>query len=1076
MKNYQFTFFLIFACCLSFNITYSQGFQIPNDTCPNVPIEFISPINTAANYQWDFCVGDLSNTPNVSVVNSGISKSLMSRAEGMTTVFDGTNWYGFVTSWTGRTLTRISYGVSLENTPTIVNLGNIGGAFTIPRSIKVFKEGSNWYGIVLNVAGTIVRLNFGTDLSSTPTATTLPNITEVIVPAGLDVVRDETNTYIVVINYNLNTPNLVILDFGSTINKLVPDMVTTTSTLPFREGFTVRATKNNGQWYAFATNVLVNDPAPGHSPEIIIASFGNNLHNATPSYRSFMPNTTINQNYFWQVIPLQDGTNRIAFGITPSGNIYRLVFGDSFDNTPTITNIGRFGVIGGTITLGETPSNIISFAKQDSRWYGFTLNSNDPNIVSQLIRIEFPEVSCNATQNFIESTGTPNVNNTFITSTKYRVSLNATNADGISIGHFNDSLSISALITPAFNISNRCLGETTNFINNSIGNDTDVMVWEWDFGDGSTSNDKNPTHAYSQPGTYTISLTPRTASGLCDNALTKEINVRSVPKASFEIKDKLAANTPINLTNTSTNFTKNSNTTFQWIVDDGGGFRYFDENPTHTFSQPGNYQIILSVTDTIGGCTSVASQSVTVGAIPEVDFTLNQKACTQNAITLMDASSVTDVVGSTIVSYQWNFGGGVADQSLSTRPDTLANPVVTFGFATDFEISLTVTTNLGISNTIKRVIAFEDGLTSQMTASITSGDVPLSVNFTNQNSSAVSHLWDFGDGNTSTEPNPSHVYTSSGIYTVTYQAFAANGCSTPKTLQIIASAPNDVLEVSLNDFNIVGDQLLVSVTNNGNTPITSLNLRRILNKQDTLQWQWTGLINSLASETISLNLNSGQGAMTWHACVNILNINSSIDAKTTDNRLCKNTLDAQISSALVQDNQYLIVIRNNATVPIQNLNIQLDVGSQQFTQTTWTGTINANEQVNILGNLTNEELQGAPYFCATITQINDTTDANTQNNLACQDFSNDLQILSISPNPATDFINIEYFLPQTQDQDVVSLQVIGSSGSVKGSVQLLNLLPGRNLYRYHTSGLASGVYHLMFIRGNLNIVKKIVIK
>ncbi len=1071
MKNYQFTFFLIFACCLSFNITYSQGFQIPNDTCPNVPITFTSPVSSANTYDWDFCTGDLARTLSSTLLLSTLSKSQANRAEGLTTVFDGTSWYGFYTNREGNSLSRLDFGSDLSNIPALpVDLGNPGGLFALPRSIEIFREGNNWYGIALNLAGRIIILNFGTSLTNTPTASLVPAYTQFTIPADVDVVRDGSNTYLVVINYDALNPNIVILDYGSSITNPTPT-ITATGSLPIQEGYSVRAIKDHNQWHAFVTGI-VTSTANDRFPQFILLDFGSSLHNTSPTTRNFSPSKSKADDDLNEMVPLIDGVNRFSFSLTVAGYLYRYSYGDSFDNTPTIDSLGNLELIGAEGSIG---SSSLTFSKQDSRWYGFTLNSNGPNPNSQLVRINFEEVSCNL-RNSVISGNQAIVQNTFIDANKFRISLTTRNADGVALEYFVDSLTTSANIIPDYEITNNCLGETVVFTNSSIGNDSDVLVWEWEFGDGSTSNDKNPTHTYSQPGTYTISLTPRTASGLCDNALTKEINVRTIPNVSFEIKDKLAANTPINLTNTSTNFTKNSNTTFQWIVDDGGGFRYFDENPTHTFSQPGNYQIILSVTDTIGGCTSVASQSVTVGAVPEVDFTLDQKACTQNAITLMDASSVTDVVGSTIVSYQWNFGGGVADQSLSTRPDTLANPVVTFGFATDFEISLTVTTNLGISNTVKRVITFEDGLTSQMNASITSGDVPLSVNFTNQNSNAVSHLWDFGDGSTSTEPNPSHVYTSSGIYTVTYQAFAANGCSTPKTLQIIASAPNDVLEVSLNDFNIVGDQLLVSVTNNGNTPITSLNLRRILNKQDTLQWQWTGLINSLASETISLNLNSGQGAITWHACVNILNINSSIDAKTIDNRLCKNTLDAQVSSVLVQDNQYLIAIRNNATVPIQNLNIQLDMGSQQFTQTTWTGTINANEQVNILGNLTNEELQGAPYFCATITQINDTTDANTENNLACQDFSNDLQILSISPNPATDFINIEYFLPQTQDQDVVSLQVISSSGSVKGSVQLLNLLPGRNLYRYNTSGLASGVYHLMFIRGNLNIVKKIVIK
>ncbi|HAS39371.1 MAG TPA: hypothetical protein DCS93_02790 [Microscillaceae bacterium] len=1071
MKNYQFIFFLIFACFLSFNITYGQGFQIPNDTCPNVPITFTSPVSTANTYDWDFCTGDLALSLSTNTLLSTLNKTQANRVEGMTTVFDGTNWYGFYTNRENNTLSRLSFGTNLASTPPFpINLGNPGGLLALPRSIKIFKEGNNWYGIVLNLASRIVILDFGTSLTSTPTASLVPVYTEVTVPADVDVVRDGTNTYVIAVNYSGTASNVVILDYGSSITNPTPT-ITATGGLPLQEGYSVRAIKDNNQWHVFATSIVLG--VTGRKPQFLVLDFGSSLHNTSPTVRDYTPTQANNDDDLNEMVPLIDGNHRFSFALTITGDLYRYSYGNSFTNTPKIDSLGNFGSIGGGgVNIGSAS---LTFSKQNSRWYGFTFNSNSPSPNSQLVRINFEEVGCNLSDASITGSQ-PTVQNTFIDANKFRVSLTTRNADGVALGYFVDSLTTDANIIPSFVVTNNCLGETVVLTNKSIGNDSDVLTWEWSFGDGSTSNNKSPTHTYTQPGKYTISLTPRTASGLCDNAFTQEVNIRTVPKASFTINGDLAANNAVTLTNTSTNFTKNVNTTFQWIVNDGVGFRYFNENPSHTFSQPGNYIIILSVTDTIGGCTSVASQEVTVGAMPEVGFRLDQQACTQNLITLIDTSKVSDAVGSKIVKYQWNFGGGVADQSLSAQPDTLPNPMVTFGFATTYEVTLTVTTNLGVSNTLKKLITFQEGITSQMLASTTSGDAPLLVNFTSQSSDAVSHLWDFGDGSTSTASNPSHTYTNPGIYTVTYKALGPNGCSIPKIQQIIASAPNDVLEIGLNDFNIVGDQLQVSVTNNGNTPVTGLSFRRIVNQTDTLNLSWTGVINSLTNETLTFDLGAGQGDITWHVCLDILTVNNTQDSKTTNNRLCKNTIDAQVSSVIVQDNQYLITVRNNAVVPLKKLTIKLDVGNNQFTETTWAGVLNPSQQTNILGTLVTDQLQGVPYFCATITQVNDTTDANTQNNLGCQDFSNDFQILTISPNPAIDFINIEYFLPQNQDQDVVQLQLINSSGKVRGRVQLLNLSPGRNTYRYSTSGIASGVYHLMFIRGNRTIVEKVVIK
>jgi len=65
------------------------------------------------------------------------------------------------------------------------------------------------------------------------------------------------------------------------------------------------------------------------------------------------------------------------------------------------------------------------------------------------------------------------------------------------------------------------------------------------------------------------------------------------------------------------------------------------------------------------------------------------------------------------------------------------------------------------------------------TASPTSGKAPLNVQFTDQSSGSISGwLWDFGDGNTSSIQNPSHIYSGAGVYTVSLQVMSPSGSST----------------------------------------------------------------------------------------------------------------------------------------------------------------------------------------------------------------------------------------------------------------------------------------------------------
>ncbi|MGC9967039.1 MAG: PKD domain-containing protein, partial [Syntrophobacteraceae bacterium] len=71
-----------------------------------------------------------------------------------------------------------------------------------------------------------------------------------------------------------------------------------------------------------------------------------------------------------------------------------------------------------------------------------------------------------------------------------------------------------------------------------------------------------------------------------------------------------------------------------------------------------------------------------------------------------------------------------------------------------------------VGNRITRSVALSSGLAANFTATPESGQVPLTVAFTDQSSGAVSsRSWSFGDGGDSTSQNPNHTYTSLGTYT-----------------------------------------------------------------------------------------------------------------------------------------------------------------------------------------------------------------------------------------------------------------------------------------------------------------------
>ena len=68
-----------------------------------------------------------------------------------------------------------------------------------------------------------------------------------------------------------------------------------------------------------------------------------------------------------------------------------------------------------------------------------------------------------------------------------------------------------------------------------------------------------------------------------------------------------------------------------------------------------------------------------------------------------------------------------------------------------------------------------------------SGCYPVDVDFSNESGNAVAYSWDFGDGTTSTEENPSHTYNEPGEYTITLVAYVDGDCGVNDTVTTVVT-------------------------------------------------------------------------------------------------------------------------------------------------------------------------------------------------------------------------------------------------------------------------------------------------
>jgi len=151
--------------------------------------------------------------------------------------------------------------------------------------------------------------------------------------------------------------------------------------------------------------------------------------------------------------------------------------------------------------------------------------------------------------------------------------------------------------------------DTIQFKDKSHDPDGSIVSWLWDFGDGSNSTEKNPTHQYADNGNYTVILTVRDNDGE-QGEITKRITVLNVPpKADFTIisPPKLHQPTPQGIIEFEDRSSDPDGSIVSWYWEFGDGTISTDQNSTHKYEVLGTYIIKLVVTD-VDGAIDVASK------------------------------------------------------------------------------------------------------------------------------------------------------------------------------------------------------------------------------------------------------------------------------------------------------------------------------------------------------------------------------------------------------------------------------------------------------------------------------------
>lgn len=327
---------------------------------------------------------------------------------------------------------------------------------------------------------------------------------------------------------------------------------------------------------------------------------------------------------------------------------------------------------------------------------------------------------------------------------------------------------------------------TVWFSNTTIGTGSQT-TWHWDFGDGTTSDDAQPSHIFPGLDTYEVCLTATTlfeqqGGGFitCQDTYCSLVITGGGSPCDSAYEASFQWTAQGNSTIGFFGFTTPASTGYHWNF--GDGTQGDGMNPVHTYPEPGEYHACLSAwywnQGTQDTCWAEHCQWIYVNSDSPCDSLEAHfvwEPAGPNAFQFQDAS----FTNGQDVSYMWSFGDGQFSDD--------GSPVHTFAEPGQYQVCLTITalnSPDSCSSTTCQIITVQgggspcDGLTAEFASTVTGYSVAVQAGF---NPPGTTFEWHFGDGTLGDGPNNTHTYPGPGTYSLcllvgNYDAVTQDSC------------------------------------------------------------------------------------------------------------------------------------------------------------------------------------------------------------------------------------------------------------------------------------------------------------
>lgn len=356
-----------------------------------------------------------------------------------------------------------------------------------------------------------------------------------------------------------------------------------------------------------------------------------------------------------------------------------------------------------------------------------------------------------------DSSSVDNPTHAFANAGTYNVCLKITSSFGCTDSICNP---VTILNRPIANFTfiDTCVNTQPTLFTNAS---TNAAFYQWDFGDGNTSSAVDPGNNYTSAGSYNVTLISSTNS--CADTISHNIAVYPKPASGFTIPVSYNCGVPssIQLTNTSIG-------AIGYAWDFGNSTSSTGNNPVAVYTASGTYDISLFASNQFN-CFDTAKGSISIYPYPVIQSVDVQPSEGCQPVNVAFNANATDAA-----TYVWSYGDGnngtfntstTSHLYSDTGVYTVQLQVYSFGTCGDTAI-LIDTVKVHINPTAKFSYSIDETIEPE------NGTVV----FTNASLNSSTYVWNFGDGATSTETNPTHLFPQVNTFEVMLIASSEFGC------------------------------------------------------------------------------------------------------------------------------------------------------------------------------------------------------------------------------------------------------------------------------------------------------------